>query len=227
MEYLDSQEIREKHNNLRERQQRSSWDVRSGKFLDLVRRFLPDKTAAITDCGSADGSLILQLTEHGYRNLFCVDIDDYRQLAAKSIPFFKADLCFDQLPWPDNSLDGVLSCQTIEHLENPYHFIREAHRALKPGGILIISTPNPFHLLNRLLFFRHGNLYHFLEGDNHITFFTRAIFKKTFLKYFRLLSTNYGKPEFKLLFLNPLLKKILPANQWFARYIYYVLQKPK
>ncbi len=225
MKYLDPDEIKNRQNELLHLQQRSSWDIRSGKILGLAEKYLPDRSRPILDCGSADGSLLSQFSEAGYQNLTGADIDDYRSEPAKKFEFSKADLCLDKLPWPDSHFDGVIASQLVEHLENPYFFGREVFRVLKSGGIFIISTPNPFHILNRLLFFWRGDIYHFLEGDNHITFFTRAIFKKTFLKYFDLVTTEYSKSEFKFLFLNKLLKKILPANQWFGRYIYYVLRK--
>ncbi len=228
MEYLNPDEIKNNKERLFELQQHSSWDIRSGRILNLTKEFIPDKNSAIVDAASASGSLLSQLSEVGYKNLTGVDIDDYRHEEARKFPFKKLDLCFDKFPWADNSLDAVISSQTVEHLENPFHFMREVSRILKPGGILIVSTPNPFHILNRLLFLRRGDIYHFLEGDNHITFFTRSIFKKTFLKYFRLLATRYGKAEFKHRLFNWIkpLKRSLPSNQWFSRYIYYVLQKP-
>ncbi|TSC89692.1 MAG: 2-polyprenyl-3-methyl-5-hydroxy-6-metoxy-1,4-benzoquinol methylase [Parcubacteria group bacterium Gr01-1014_3] len=229
MEYLNPDEIKNNKNRLFELQQRASWDIRSGRILNLTKEFISNKSSVIVDAASADGSLLAQLSEAGYKNLTGADIDDYRHEAAQKFPFKKIDFCFDKFPWADNSVDAVISSQTIEHLENPFHFGREASRILKPGGIFIISTPNPFHILNRLLFLRHGDIYHFLEGDNHITFFTRSIFKKTFLKYFRLLAVRYGKSELKHWLFNWLqpLKHILPSNQWFGRYIYYVLQKPQ
>ncbi len=228
MEYLNPEEIKKNKDRLFELQQRASWDVRSGRILNLTQEYISDKDKIIIDAASADGSLLVQLSEAGYKNLTGVDIDDYRQEVAKAFPFKKMDLCFDKFSWADSSVDAVISSQTIEHLENPFHFVREVSRILKPGGIFIVSTPNPFHILNRFLFLRRGDIYHFLEGDNHITFFTRSIFKKAFLKYFRLVTTHYGKVEFKHRFFNrfKFLKKILPENQWFSRYIYYVLQKP-
>ncbi len=227
MEYLDPNEIKKNKDRLLELQQRASWDIRSGRILNLTKEFITDKNSVIVDAASADGSLLSQLSEAGYKNLTGVDIDDYRDVSAKKFEFKKMDLCFDRLPWADNSVDAVISSQTIEHLENPFNFMREVSRILKLGGIFIVSTPNPFHILNRLLFLRRGDIYHFLEGDNHITFFTRSIFKKTFLKYFRPLAIRYGKSEFKHWLFNWIkpLKHILPANQWFSRYIYYVLQK--
>lgn len=226
MKYLDPEEIKKNRDELVLKQRRMSWDIRSGKILGLAEKYLPYRSGLILDCGSADGSLLLQFSEVGYQNLTGVDIDDYRSGSAKKFNFVKSDLCFDKLPWPDNNFDGVIASQLIEHLENPYYFGREVFRILKPGGIFIISTPNPFHILNRLLFLRRGDIYHFLENDNHITFFTRSIFKKTFLKKFKLLTVSYDKPEFKYHWLNrPWLKKLLSANQWFSRYIYYVLKK--
>lgn len=40
----------------------------------------------------------------------------------------------------DHSLDAVLSTQVLEHVENPGHYLAEAHRVLKPNGLLILTT---------------------------------------------------------------------------------------
>lgn len=55
---------------------------------------------------------------------------------------------------PSNMFDFVISFQVIEHIENDQLFISEAHRVLKKGGILLLTTPNrmtsftrnPFHV---------------------------------------------------------------------------------
>jgi len=48
-----------------------------------------------------------------------------------------------ELPFDDNTFDVLCSFQVIEHLEKPEIFFKEANRALKKDGLLIISTPNP------------------------------------------------------------------------------------
>ena len=42
----------------------------------------------------------------------------------------------------DQSFDAILSAEVIEHLENPRAVVREWYRLLKPGGLIIFSTPN-------------------------------------------------------------------------------------
>lgn len=42
---------------------------------------------------------------------------------------------------PDNSVDAVFCLEVLEHVKNPFLAVRETKRILKPGGILVGSTP--------------------------------------------------------------------------------------
>ncbi|MCM6776515.1 class I SAM-dependent methyltransferase [Nocardia sp. CDC159] len=46
------------------------------------------------------------------------------------------------LPFEDGSIDVVVNFQVIEHLWDQAQFLRECLRVLRPGGTLLISTPN-------------------------------------------------------------------------------------
>ncbi len=45
------------------------------------------------------------------------------------------------LPFPDASFDAVLCTEVIEHIPDPTESIREMHRVLKPGGLLLVTLP--------------------------------------------------------------------------------------
>lgn len=46
------------------------------------------------------------------------------------------------LPAPDAAFHAVMSLQVIEHLWNLGEFLNECRRVLRPGGTLVVSTPN-------------------------------------------------------------------------------------
>ncbi|CAN5174931.1 class I SAM-dependent methyltransferase [soil metagenome] len=47
-----------------------------------------------------------------------------------------------ELPIPDASVDVVVNFQVIEHLWDQSQFVAECRRVLRPGGVLLMSTPN-------------------------------------------------------------------------------------
>ncbi len=55
----------------------------------------------------------------------------------------KPDFCCsaESIPLPDESIDGFLLCEVLEHLENPEAVIKEIYRLLKPGGRGWITMP--------------------------------------------------------------------------------------
>src|SRR5215472_13986265 len=76
-------------------------------------------------------------------------------------------------PFVDGEFQAVVATEVIEHMENPWHFVRELYRITKPGGVVIISTPNMASVYVRAWFALTGRLYNFLDsaysGIGHIT----------------------------------------------------------
>jgi SAM-dependent methyltransferase len=50
-----------------------------------------------------------------------------------------ADACF--LPVKDNTVDLIIAAEIMEHIPDPTLFVKELYRCLKPGGVLVITTP--------------------------------------------------------------------------------------
>jgi SAM-dependent methyltransferase len=103
-------------------------------------------------CGGA-AALTLALIEKGFQAIGA-DVDPEAE-ALLGNAFSNVDLNA-ALPWPEHSFDAVFSTEGIEHLENHFSFLREMCRVLKPGGTLVLTTPNITALRSRVRFFGSG-----------------------------------------------------------------------
>lgn len=69
----------------------------------------------------------------------------------------------EAIPLEGEKFDSIAAGELIEHLTNPGKFLVGCAERLKPDGVLVLSTPQPFtpaHLLVYLLRFRGFNLEH-------------------------------------------------------------------
>jgi len=64
--------------------------------------------------------------------------------------FCQLDLDTGEIPLAPASADIVTAVEVIEHLENPRDFVRKLVRLAKPGGWVIVTTPNQLSLLSLL-----------------------------------------------------------------------------
>lgn len=119
----------------------------------LLTLGLPQRARVLDAPCGGPAALTLALKEGGF-DAVGADIDPEAAMRLGSA-FQKADLD-GVLPWSDRSFDAVISTEGIEHLENHYSFLREMHRILKPGGILVLTTPNITALRSRVRFFASG-----------------------------------------------------------------------
>ena len=181
------------------------------------------------DAGCAGGYFLDRLRERGYTNLAGADANVYEKISHR---VERVNLSYEPLPWPDGSLDGVTAWEVVEHLENPYFFIREAARVLAPEGMFFFSMPNALHLENRLLFFRRGEFWRWNEKNDHRTILTPGVFYKTIAPYFQVAEITYPIPLLakhgflgRVAWRFPFLKRLLPENSWFGYFVLYALQK--
>ncbi len=125
-----------------------------------IREMAPQLRGDYLDVGAGNGELIDRVVrEFPVRPRACDYRDDLITLG--DVPVDVADLNNDPLPYPDDAFDLVTCTEVIEHLEHFRAPLREIHRILRPGGLLVVSTPNVLNLRSRLryLFFGFFNMF--------------------------------------------------------------------
>ena len=74
----------------------------------------------------------------------------------------------DGIPFPDATFDNVFCIEVLEHVPNPFGALTEMHRVLRPGGVLTLSVPNPYHAKELI-----WNLLRIPDRQGHIYGWTR------------------------------------------------------
>ena len=107
----------------------------------FATQFVKGKRVLDIACGEGYGSAALQ--KAGAANVIGVDISEEACTHARrkySIDARVGDA--EAIPLEDNSVDVVVSFETIEHVNEPARFVDECARVLTKDGMAIISTPN-------------------------------------------------------------------------------------
>jgi 2-polyprenyl-6-hydroxyphenyl methylase/3-demethylubiquinone-9 3-methyltransferase len=130
---------------------RLAYQTRKDAALDLVRALLP-LGSHVLDVAAAQGNFSLAMAEYGYKvtwNDLREDLAGYVQLKheAGEVAFLPGNILE---VGSAGSFDGVLATEVIEHVAHPDRFLERMSELLRPGGVLVMTTPNGAYLLNRL-----------------------------------------------------------------------------
>ena len=123
---------------------------------DFAVPYIKDKKVADVGCGLAYGTSLMathasEITGIDYdSDTIATNKNRYRQIV--NLDFIQSSV--PPLPLANNSIDVVTAFQFIEHIHKRKEFIKDALRVLRPGGVLLMTTPNarkslarnPFHV---------------------------------------------------------------------------------
>jgi 2-polyprenyl-3-methyl-5-hydroxy-6-metoxy-1,4-benzoquinol methylase len=115
--------------------------------------------STILDFGAGEGAFSLRLKDNGY-NVIAFDMDK-AHFKADGVEFYQVNF---NLPEEIDQMktkyafhfDAIIGLEVIEHVENPWEYIRLIKSMLKPNGHIIITTPNITYWLSRFKFLFTG-----------------------------------------------------------------------
>ena len=128
-----------------------SYDCRRQQTLRLLTEGLAPG-ARILDIAAAQGNFSLTLAEMGYDvtwNDLREDLADYVRLKHErgTLHYAPGDVFALSFPAP---FDAVLITEIIEHVAHPDDFLRKAAQLVRPGGCVVMTTPNGAYFRNTL-----------------------------------------------------------------------------
>jgi 2-polyprenyl-3-methyl-5-hydroxy-6-metoxy-1,4-benzoquinol methylase len=112
----------------------------------LDRRKITGETLVDVGCGAGN---LQHYVRDRFRRYIGVDALRYPGFPPAT-EFCQLNLDDGQIPLPDGIADVVASVEVIEHLENPRDFMRKLLRLARPGGSVVVTTPNQLSLLSLL-----------------------------------------------------------------------------
>lgn len=141
---------------------------------EVVKQRLTSEKPRCLDIGAGSGDL-LALLRQSMPDLQA-DACDYHieRFSLRDVPIAQLDLNTHPLPYPDASFDLVTCSEVLEHVENFRAVLREIKRVLKPGGLMVVTTPNVLNMKSRLRYLVTGfaNLFGPLPVKNQDRFST-------------------------------------------------------
>jgi SAM-dependent methyltransferase len=145
---------------------------RSSKIF--TRKFVSNSSVLkILDVGCGTGLNAQKFADQGH-SVVGIDLSPVA-IEKFNLRGFKGLVCDVErvggVPLADATFDLVFASEVIEHLVETESFLREVHRLLRPGGTLVLSTPNSSFWAYRLLGLL-GYTPNDLQHPGHVRFFS-------------------------------------------------------
>jgi len=141
----------------------------------LLRKFLRNDQVCVLDFGCGAGDTLVALSKFSNKlNLTGCDINSEYINYARSRVTSSVNIITNQdlklaLSTKPRSYDVIVCLQVIEHINDPSEFYSFCDTALKPGGILFVTTPNLSGIAPKLI----GNKWHGFDDEEHVNLYTK------------------------------------------------------
>jgi 2-polyprenyl-3-methyl-5-hydroxy-6-metoxy-1,4-benzoquinol methylase len=128
-----------------------SYELRESRLKKCARIIERLSVGRMLDIGCSAGDWAAHWQSNGWQ-CAAIDIDrGHVEIAChRGIDARYCDLNRDLLPFESQSFDLIFACEVIEDLVDTDAFVKELYRCVRPGGSVLITTPNLVSFENRL-----------------------------------------------------------------------------
>ncbi len=117
---------------------RCIFDLQLLTIYSYLHTILPDCRGRLLDVGAGEGPWRDMLASSTvYVGVDVDTADEFGMAMRTGVTYYDGV----KLPFDDLSFEQVLCTEVLEHVSNPVIFLRDIHRVLTPGGVLIMTVP--------------------------------------------------------------------------------------
>jgi 2-polyprenyl-3-methyl-5-hydroxy-6-metoxy-1,4-benzoquinol methylase len=138
-----------------------------------VRWLAASGRGTVLDVGAGSGGFLAQMRSLGW-DVRGIEPDAAAVEVARQNGLEVTCATLEEAQFSEGGFDVVTMGHVIEHLPNPIETLRECARVLKPGGRLVVVTPNASSLGRRLL----GSYWRGLEVPRHLQLFSPSTLRR-------------------------------------------------
>jgi SAM-dependent methyltransferase len=135
------------------------WLAGQERRLQMILRDAPVRGRRVLDAGCGLGLYLAHFAAQG-ASVHGIEYDGERALAVAQVTPHALQASAEALPYADATFDLVFSNEVLEHVQDDRQAVREAVRALAPGGRMALFVPNRLYPFETHGFYWRG-VYHF------------------------------------------------------------------
>lgn len=164
----ESDDIQDLYEHYYDRARFETHPVAAASYDRLVRSFERYRSSGRwLDVGYGEGGLLEVAAQHGWA-CYGLEVSPSALQYAERRGWLVATDIEDDARFPRRGFDVVTMMECLEHVTDPRHFLVNAARLLRPGGLLHLTTPNARSLNYRLL----GLNWSVVSPPEHLTLWT-------------------------------------------------------
>jgi len=179
-----------------------TWDGAVGEALGRMNQ--PVSGIRLLDYGCGDGKYFPHLVRLGLTpaNIHGVEVSTLRVERCRSLGWAQAIFVAkgEPLPYPADYFDIINLMEVVEHIPSSLiaSVLQEIRRVIRPGGILVVSTPN--YPIKRFYDFYDAVVFRkwerFRDDPTHVTFYNHASLRRLLSGYFGTIDERCYKTGF-------------------------------